>query len=249
MIKIYEELKEKFYKIKEKGWVESKRLDYGAIGTTFENQLDIENNEFELPDFKGIEIKTKTKDSDSYITLFSCAPTGPHYHEIERLKDTYGYPDSKLSKFKVLNATLQSNYATRIGKNYFFKLRIDSKEKKIFLLIFDNKHKLVEKLVYWDFDILEEKLYRKMQHLCFVKAYKKIMYRKKYFKYYEMRIYNLKNFEKFISLISGGIIKISFKIGIYRSGKYIGKIHDHGTSIVIKEENLEKLYTLIDFFN
>ena len=46
--------------------------------------------------------KTKNKYSSSHTTLFCCTPTGPHFHEVERLKDLYGYPDSKLKEYNVL---------------------------------------------------------------------------------------------------------------------------------------------------
>ena len=61
-----------------------------------------------------------------------------------------------------------------------------------------------------------------------------------------MKIYKLKDFETFIDLIENGIIRISLKIGVFRTGKKIGQIHDHGTSFCIEEDNLDKLYDLIE---
>ena len=114
--------------------------------------------------------------------------------------------------------------------------------------MYDKKGNLIEDEVYWDFDILKEKLYRKLKYLAYVKALKKKIYDQKYFKYYEMKIYKLKDFKTFINLLDIGIIRISIKIGIYRDDKRKGNIHDHGTSFCIQEENLEKLYDLIDIY-
>ena len=63
-----------------------------------------------------------------------------------------------------------------------------------------------------------------------------------------MKIYKLKDFNTFINLLDSGIIRISIKIGIFREGNKLGKIHDHGTSFCIQEENLNKLYDLIKIY-
>ena len=127
-----EELKSLFYIVKSKGWIERDTNNLGSIGHTFKKLLNIQTNELELPVFGEIEIKTKNKYSFSYTTLFCCTPTGPHFHEVERLKDLYGYPDSKLKEYKVLNTSIYSKYKNKVGKNYYFKLKVDKKKQKIF---------------------------------------------------------------------------------------------------------------------
>ena len=249
MKKEIEELIELFYEIKNKGWIESNTNNLGSIGHTFEKLLYIQTNELEFPDFKGIEIKTKNKYSSSYTTLFCCTPTGPHFHEVNRLKDLYGYPDSKLKIYNVLNTSVYSKYKTKVGVKYYFQLKVDKKKEKIFLLIFNYKKELIENIVYWDFDILEEKLYRKLKYLAFIKADKLLKQNKEYFKYYLMKIYILKDFKTFIKLIENGTIRISLKIGVFRTGNKIGQIHDHGTSFCIEEDNLGKLYDLLQVYN
>ena len=243
------ELKNKFYNIKNQGWVKSKMNNSGSIGLTFEKLIGIENNELELPDFGQIEIKTKTAHNNCFTSLFCCTPTGPHYHEVERLKDVYGYPDAILKKFNVLNNSINSKSFTKIGNKYFFKLIVNRYKKKIFLCIFNINKKLLEDFVYWDFDVLEEKLYRKLKNLAYVKAYKKKIKNDIYFKYYSMKIYRLKNFETFINLLENGNINIVFKIGIFRDSKKSGKIHDHGTAFVIHEKDILKLYDFIKLYN
>lgn len=61
--------------------IEGKGKGYNSIGVTFEQLLGIEQNELEIADYEGIEIKTKRYNSKSYITLFSYAPEGNCYHE------------------------------------------------------------------------------------------------------------------------------------------------------------------------
>ena len=120
----------KFNEIKEMGWIESFRSDYGGIGVTFEKLIGITTNDFEIPDFGSIEIKTKSNSKFDYISLFNCVPTGPHYHEIEIIRDSFGYPDSKLKTFKVFNGEVFCNKITKIGNKFYFKLNISKIEKK-----------------------------------------------------------------------------------------------------------------------
>lgn len=240
------ELRNKFTNIKELGWIKSSKNGKGNIGLTFEELLGLSNNQFEIPDFDGIEIKTKRKNSTSYITLFSSTPDGPHFHEVERLKNKYGYPHSKCKEYKVLNNSIFANNKSKVGLFYYFKLNVDDNSKKIFLKIFDTKGNLIENEVFWYFDTLKEKLYRKLKILAFISADSKIIDKSEYFKYHNMEIYILKNFDTFIKLIETGVIRVSFKISVFLSGSKKGKIHDHGTSFEILEKDLNKLYIKFD---
>lgn len=240
------ELKTEFKRIKNMGWIKSKVKGCGGIGVTLEKLIGIDQNELEIPDYNGIEIKTKRSNSKSYTNLFNCAPEGPHYHEIERLKNKYGYPDSTFKQYKVLSTSVYSNCFNEVGIKYYFKLKIDRNEEKIFLQIFDKNKNLLEDFVYWSFDTISQKLYRKLNYLAFVKALNFKSYGCEYFKYDNISFYKLKNFDTFIQLIEKGIVRITFKIGIFKSGKNIGNIHDHGTSFNIQEKDILKLYDIID---
>lgn len=240
-----QKLKQKFISIKKMGWIKSIRRGWGGIGITFEHLLGNNENDFEIPDYNGIELKTKRAYSISNITLFSCAPEGPHYHEIERIKDLYGYPDSICKEYKVLNTAVVANDITKVGLHFYFKLRIDRQENKIFLLVFDSNKNIIEDIVYWNFDTLYEKLYRKLNYMALAKALVKRKNKEEYFKYYKLIVYKLKCFEGFLNAIESGKIKISFKISVFREGKYKGNIYDHGTSFNINENDLLEIYDII----
>lgn len=236
------ELKNYFEKIKERGWIKSLRQGTDAVGRTFEDLLGRDENSLEIPDFMGIEIKAKRNYTKAYISLFNMTPNGKHYHEIERLQRLYGYPDTKLKNCNVLNNSVYCNKRTFIGVRYQFMLKINRNEEKIYLCVFDVHGNLIEKDVYWDFDILKEKLYRKLTVLALVKAHRKFVNGIEFFKYYNMTLYLLRDFDTFLSLIDQGLIRINFKIGVFKSGIRKGQIHDHGTSFSIKECDLLKLY-------
>jgi len=248
MLSVEQTLIKKFINISEKGWIKSLSLGNNGVGITFEKLLGINQNELEIPDYNGIEIKTKRYSSSSYITLFSSKPEGPRYHEVERIKDEFGYPHKILKKYKVLNNSVYCNTKNKIGVNYYFQLYIDRNLKKIYLMVFNLKGDLIEKEVYWDFDTLEEKIKRKLTKLVLIKAYSKKDEKtsEEYFKYHSLKFYHFKDFDTFINLLEKGIIRLNFKLNIITKGDSIGKIHDHGTSFDILEKDLYKLYNCYD---
>lgn len=238
------ELNKKFSGIQRTGWIKSTKNGSSGVGITFESLIGVPNNDFEIPDFKGIEIKTKRQSSRSYTTLFNATPDGPHFHEVERLKNEYGYPHSKQKQFKVLNVSIFANKRKKIGINYYFKLDVNRQKQKLLLFIYDKRGNLIENEVFWHFDTLKEKIYRKLKTLAFVNAQTKIIGNIEYFKYHKMTIYKLKNFDTFISLLEKGIIRVTFKINVILSGSKKGNICDHGTGFEIQENDLLHLYTI-----
>lgn len=48
----------------------------------------------------------------------------------------------------------------------------------------------------------------------------------KYYNYYQMNLYKLKDFQTFLSLLEDGTIRITFHIGTNKSGPKKGEIHD-----------------------
>lgn len=232
----------KFNNIKKIGWIQSVKNGYAGVGLTLEHLLGVTENEFEIPDFYGIELKTKRNKSNSYTTLFNATPDGPHFHEVERLRNTYGYPHSKAKEYLVLNVSVWANMLNNIGIKYYSKLKIDYEKQKIFLLIYNRNKELIEDEVYWCFDTLREKLLRKLKVLAFINADTKIVNKVEFFKYYKMTVYLLKDFNTFLLLLEQGIIRITFKVNVTLNGPKKGKTCDHGTGFDIQEKDLLKLY-------
>lgn len=237
-----EELQQKFLEIKQKGWIKNVRKGSTGIGITFEHLLNIPENNFEIPDYNGIEIKTKRTYSKSYTTLFNAKPDGPHCCEVERLKENYGYPHTKHKEYKVLNNSVFATEKTRIGVKYYFQLYIDRKQNKVLLLIFDIHGNLIENEIFWYFDTLKDKLYKKLKMIALVASDAKIIGSEEYFRYHHLTLYKLKSFDEFLNLLEKGIIRITFKISVFLSGKRKGETHDHGTGFDIQEKDLQMLY-------
>lgn len=232
--------------IEKKGWVKSVTKGNSGVGLTLEYLLGKEKENFELPDYKGIEIKTKYSEKETYITLFNATPDS-YLFETKRLVNNYGYPDKKMPEYNVLNVYATGNRKTKIPSNYYLKLNVDRKNKKVILNVYDKNKELIDTNTAWSFEILKEKIERKLQLLAIVKAERKWdpITKDVFFKYNQVKFYQLKSFEAFIGLIEIGLIRVVFKIGVYKEGRKKGQIYDHGTGFTIQEFNIENLFKKI----
>lgn len=237
----FNNLVNKIREIKKLDWIKCENRNNNIAGIKLEKLIGKEIENFEIPDFEGIEIKTKCSKYEEYLSLFNATPDS-YLFEIKRLHEKYGYPDKDLPEFNVLNFSVTSINWCHINELYNAILRVDKKNRIVILEIYNNKYELIDNFSKWSFDILEEKLYRKLKYLCFVEAKKKYINKDLYIKYENDSYFKLKGFEEFIKLINNGYIRICFCIGIYKSGKKLGQIHDHGTSFEIKVKNLNKLF-------
>lgn len=246
MNKKIELLHKKVIKIQELGYIKGVNKSKGAAGITFERLLGISPDNFEIPDYNGIEIKTITKNSNS-IKLFSANPDGKYLFEVERLKNTYGYPDYKEKKFKVLGGTVAGNRSYKIGLKYKYKLVVNYEEKELVLYIYDNNDNLIEKEISWSFDLLENRIMNKLLHMAIIYADSYCNNNTNYYYYYKAEYYCLKDFATFLELIEKGIIYIKINIGVYYSEKRYGQTYNHGIGFCINKENLHNLFFKYEF--
>ena len=235
-------LQKKFVEIRNMEYVKSIRRGSTGIGATFESLLGKEEDSLEIPDFEGIEIKTRRGYSKSLINLFTAVPTGSTFYEVKRLRDTYGYPDVYDKDLKRLNTMAVANELIRVGVFYYFGLKIDRELQRLVLCVYDINQNLIDESTYWDFDILQEKLLRKMNVLAIVKAWPNKISGVEYFKYYKMNIYILKDFDSFLRALEEGIVKVKFTIGNYYDERRYGMVHSHGVSFSVSEDDLDKVF-------
>ena len=236
-------LKEKLDKIKNLGWIECENKNKSVTGKTLENLLEINPDNFEIPDYNTVEIKSKVSKRENYINLF-CATPDSYVLETKRLYDKYGYLDS--NNYKILNFVLYGEFLKPINNEYSAKLRIDYKNKKVIMEVYNKDNELIDNLSSWSFELLEEKLSRKLNYVCFVEGDKKFSHNTLYVRYDKYKFYKLKKFSDFIQLLKRGQIRISFTLGVYKSGIKSGKMHDHGTQFSIRKENLKLLFDEIE---
>ena len=230
-----------FTRIKKMGWVESMRKGSTGIGYTFENLLNKEENSLEIPDYGSIEIKTKNKLSKMPVRLFCATPDGDKLFPTKIIREKFSYPSKKDKDIVVFNGIINAKSFTKIGNRYLFKLKVDRISKTIRLIVIDINCKLICDDISWSFDMLRDKLSRKLTYLAIINAERKFEHNAVFFHYQSINFYQLKDFDTFVSLIEDGIV-VCFAIGTYKNGPNIGKTHDHGIMFEINENDILKLY-------
>ena len=140
-------LKQKFEEIHSLGWIKGYSHGKCSIGATFENLIGKPCENFEIPDFNGIEIKVKGQSNEHNLCLFNCAPDS-YLMEVKRLKNEYGYPDKDYPEFKVFNVGANAKYKTKIPSGYQLKLYVNYKLNIIELIVYDKHNNLIDDKTY-----------------------------------------------------------------------------------------------------
>ncbi len=243
------ELREKFMKIKAVPFHKSLRRGTTGIGYTFETLLNKKEDFSFLPDYKGIEIKTKLGYSTSPLTLFSLGPKkeGENSYAIYLLKQ-FGYLGRNNHALKRFISDIYSNKLVRIRGNLLWTTRLDLTHNKLKIVILNYDLKVVDDTWEWDLDDVRERLYSKLNYLAFVKAYPYNINGELYYKYVSMKFYKLKSFDKFLELFEKDIIYISFNMNIDSNVEFdLKNIHDHGVAFKLCIKNLEDLFERINY--
>ncbi len=239
------DLKEKFEKIKKQGYIKGQVIkSKGSSGLTFERLIGKENDELQIADYNGIEIKVKNniRYSFRYLTLFNLVPSNCFGIILKELRYNYGMPDETYNDVNTLMKSVFAHMKTSTENGYSFKLEIKYSEKKIYLYIYDKNDILVNKNIYWDFEDIISAIKRKLNYLALIKYDSKLINNEKYFKYTNINFYKFKGVDTFFELIEKGLIRVYICLGVFKSGPKEGQEHDHGIRFEIKERDLLKLY-------
>lgn len=231
-----------FNRIKNLGFVKSRRKNNTGIGKTFEDYLGVTENNDKLPDFAGFEVKSQRALTSSFLTLFTKSPTGPNGANTY-LRDTYGEEYEEYPNLKKLHTSIFSNRFNTYKGATGFKIVNDKENRIVRLEIKDlSTNKIVDNKVFWSYDELESALTKKLKALFYVNAETRKTYDIEEFHYTKAKIFLEPCFENLLKLIDSGKLMVDIRIGSYKTGKNKGKTHDHGTGFRIKPSDLELLY-------
>lgn len=232
-----------FKRIRNLGFLPSKRKHNTGIGKTFEDYLGVMENNDKLPDFAGFEVKSQRALTSSFLTLFTKSPSGPKGAN-SYLRDTFGEEYEEYPGLKKLHTSIFSNKFNSYKGKVGFKIVNDKKNSIVKLKIKDlSTNKIIDDSIHWTYGDLEGALNKKLQALFYVSADTRKVKDKEEFHYTEATIYLNPKFDKLLELIDDGKMMIDIRIGSYKSGKSKGKTHDHGTGFRIKPTDLELLYS------
>ena len=221
------QIKEALRELSQKGWIKSNRKHNTGIGKTLEDYLGITENNVALPDFGVMELKSQRLNTLSMMTLFTKSPEGITNAEIRK---RFGYPDPEFPNIKILHQTISGGKRNKMG----FQAIIDEKQGKLLIL---KKGKL---LGYYSLIFVRKKSEEKIGNgLILVRAETKKIRGHEYFHYRDA--YLLKEIDPTKFLAHS---KYDIRLGVYHSGKNIGKPHDHGSAFRLTEKALPLLFKI-----
>ncbi len=246
MNKNCEEFKELYEQVKKMGWIPSHRKGNTGIGKTFEDLIHKKEDNLALPDFKNIEIKSQRNASSSMITLFTKSPDYPKKVN-SFLRENFGNFSKEYDGKKILHTTVSTKHFNTHVSGNDFKILIDKDNRRLVLQV--RKHETQEIIyenAYWSFENLEKALIKKLKFIAVIGADEKVENSVNYFLYNKLQLITGLTFENFLNALENGDIFVDIRIGVYNTGKNIGKTHDHGTGFRIKLDTLLKYATIIE---
>ena len=240
------ELRKKFTEIRNLGYIKPLRTGSTGIGYTFETLLNKEEDTSCIPDYKGIEIKTKLGYSKYPLKLFTCIPNPKGEISAARyILEKYGYIKFDDKQTLIFSRTVYCNKVIeRYG--YSFKLRVDYLYKELVMEAY-YQGIFVENVCTWDFKNLERKLKTKLKYLAVVKAYPYYIDKKEYIKYLKMDTYALYGFFEFLKLIENDCVQVEFYI---KKKNYLYEdftFENHGVAFKLEIEYLEQLFRKLPY--
>ena len=211
--------------LSKRGWIKSNRKHNTGIGKTLEDYLGIKENNIALPDFGVMELKSQRFNTISMMTLFTKSPDGITNTEIRK---RFGYPDKEFPKIKILHQTISGGKRNAMG----FQATINDIQGRLLIL---KRGKL---LGYYSLAFLKQKAIEKIGNgLILVRAQTKKIRGHEYFHYKDAYVLKEIDPTKFLAHS-----KYDIRLGVYHSGKNIGKPHDHGSAFRLTEKSLPLLF-------
>lgn len=238
-----------FKEISDKKWIKSISKSFGSIGLTFENELDKLPDALYFPDYYGTELKCTSRFSNYPLFLFTAAFDGPTFPEINRIIEKYGYPDKDFPEKKVLFEKLSCKTKQLVNNQYYFQLKIDYIEEKLYLCVYDLEDNLIEKKSFVYFQTIINHLTLKLNRMALIYASSKNINDIKHFRYYKMTVYELKDKEIFFNLLKKGVIEISLIARISKSGNDKGRHRNKNLVFQIKKDKIEELFKKIYIYD
>lgn len=221
-----EQIREELKEIKDRGFIPAIRTHDTGVGHTLEQLLGLNENNFSIPDFGKLELKTHRKESGSFITIFTKSPT--NLMSNSELLDRYGYPREHDGKI-VLHQTISSDKINKKG----FQLSLNERGQ-----VFEIKKDGLN-VAYYDKNEIKNKFFEKIGDgvILVLVERKKDQENREEFKYSEAYLLKDINFEEFYKLVF-------YDIRIGRNPN--GSVHDHGSAFRIKKQDLPKIFKIYE---
>jgi len=238
-----EKFTEALQKIEKQGFIPTHRKGDTGIGKTLEDLLGIEENSVQASDIGSVELKASRDNGNSMVTLFTKSPQKRGVNN-SVLRKKYGYKTEESTALNpdinVLHTTMNGRDFNKLDGKPFLKITI--KDGRLY--VEHAKDGMLDD-VYWEPEVLKKSFVKKFpsQKLYHVHAESKIDENGVESFHFD-RAYALQGVssKKLLEAIENGDVEIDIRLGVYASGKNIGKPHDNGTAIRVTPQQLEDFF-------
>ena len=222
----------RFDAVKSRGWIDTLRSGDTGVGYTFETLIGVEENNDQIADFRGIELKCKGKKEGAplgttgKINLFQAGPTWaqrmPTADRI-RILGTRG-EDGLYSCF---------SQVTTNPNNLNLLLNILDDEQQVRL------EKQEHEIGHWTLDRLEHRLQEKHARAAFIKARHQVHDNRVQYRYEELVYCERPSIDRFVQLVERHNIVFEFLM----SEKTPRKVRNHGYPWrLVRSDLLDQLF-------
>ena len=219
------EIKKIFTKIKQQGWVRSKRRGPTGVGHTLQELLGIKEDNIALPDIQNAELKAHRIGVTSMITLFTFNRKVWNIQPLYAIKK-YGTPDIK----------------GRLG--LYFTMSLTPNSKGLFLYTEPHtisvRHISGELIAQWRLEDLKIQFLKKFPAMILVSALCEERSGIEWFNYNRARLLTGTTTETLLSQIKSGNIMIDLRL--HDQGT---RARNHGTAFRTYEDKLPYLFNNI----
>ncbi len=216
-------------KIKQKGYIKTKRRGPTGVGMTLESLVGIQENNISGPNGHQTELKSTRKTSMTPLTIFSKSPLPKGINQ--ELCENFG---KSTNRKKQLYTTINAVTQNRVYGEPGFRLVVH--KSKIAITHTKDIHMSTP---YWDKKTLQEAFERKYsRHLLYVHAESKGRGIREEFHYTTAWLIHGFSFSRFVKLLKEGHIKVDIRVGLDANGKP----HDHGTAFRIPESKFDRFF-------
>ena len=218
-----------FRRIKAIDFIASSRIGTTGIGKTFEDNLGVIENCKKDPDFDGFEVKSQRFLAGSPITMFTkqfSSPKGAN----KILTSSFGNTDSTYAPLKNLHASMFTNKESIVYGRYKFTIKLNRREQKLFLEVRDLNSRILNNECYYTYEDLQA---FKLKNTFIVWAN---------FGPEPAMVFFSFSFDKLLDAIDNGAVQFDIRVGIFRTGEFIGKPHDHGNGFRLMKEAIPSLF-------
>lgn len=221
-----------------KVWYKSHRKGPTGIGKTFEDLLGKTEDNLQLPDFHDIELKAHDQVSNNFITLFTKSPSAPRGVNT-LLRENYGYAEEG-SNQKILHTSVSSNLQFNQKSNRYFQIINDEEQQVLKLLVYNDQRELIQDnfTAEWSYQTLMNSLDAKLKTLAIIKTSTNMYDGDKYYSYDSIQIIYELSLAQLLEALEDHKLYVDLRLGVYRTGKNIGRTHDHGTGFRISFNDL-----------